>query len=461
MKICKRGLEYVQIRKNGDVVNCSWATRKIGNLLCNDMDEIYHGKEMEEFRESLLDGSYRYCTKEKCPWLSNDTMDEHMVEADSLSRYPKQVSLSYEPDCNYICTSCRSQRYIKSEKEKNNLEKLEEQIMKFINEVQEISANGIGELFAGKSILKILANWKPSLPTEDVKVVLESNGSMFDSEHWKQIANLGQYELDVHITVHSFEELVYQFLSGTSISVQKVCDNLNFIKKLRAEGVVNFFEIATVVQEANFRELPRFTERCIYDYNADSVRIRSYFPYGCRTKEFEWFCDVRNPKHPFYKEYLDVMKHPIFNNERVYMWSGNEKSGIGAHPFEKGYKKYRGYYEMICAMTLNSCKDEFREKCKEKIEHKNVAIYGVGNVGKVLAQNMMSQDIPVECFFDKYSKDTDYLGIPVYSICEKRDLSGIDIIIISVSDDYDLICDSLRTGGYCGEIVLLAELIKS
>ena len=73
----------------------------------------------------------------------------------------------------------------------------------------------------------------------------------------------------------------------------------------------------------------------------------------------------------------------------------------------------------------------------------------------------LADNIPVECFFDKYSKDTDYLGIPVYSICEKRDLSGIDIIIISVSDDYDLICDSLRTGGYCGEIVLLAELIKS
>ena len=48
-----------------------------------------------------------------------------------------------------------------------------------------ISANGCGELFASPSILNQLANWRPLAPKEECSVYLETNGSLFNEENWK------------------------------------------------------------------------------------------------------------------------------------------------------------------------------------------------------------------------------------------------------------------------------------
>ena len=47
--------------------------------------------------------------------------------------------------------------------------------------------------------------------------------------NWEKIKNLGKHELTVAITVHSFEQDTYQYLSGTNLPVSQVIDNLKFI----------------------------------------------------------------------------------------------------------------------------------------------------------------------------------------------------------------------------------------
>ena len=74
------------------------------------------------------------------------------------------------------------------------------------------------------------------------------------------------------ITVLSFEEEIYRELSGTALPISNLIDNLHFVKSLREKGIINYFEIATVYQEKNFRELPEFARRCIEEFNVDCVR---------------------------------------------------------------------------------------------------------------------------------------------------------------------------------------------
>ena len=108
MKICQRGWEYAQISdETGTVEICSWATanyQPIGSLSNNSMYEIWHGEKAEKFRDSLRDGSYRYCEKQRCPWMANGTLGDHMKEYDEATEYPMDLSLSYERACNYRCT---------------------------------------------------------------------------------------------------------------------------------------------------------------------------------------------------------------------------------------------------------------------------------------------------------------------------------------------------------------------
>lgn len=75
MKVCKMGLESVWINhKDGEVRMCGWTNYCIGKLTDFGMEELWHGERAEEFRRSMLDGSYRYCSN-KCPYCANGTKD--------------------------------------------------------------------------------------------------------------------------------------------------------------------------------------------------------------------------------------------------------------------------------------------------------------------------------------------------------------------------------------------------
>lgn len=343
-RICERGLNRIQIiDHNGNIRICAWIMDEnggqIGALSHQSLSEIYHGRRANELRERMFSGDYSMCDIDACPLLAMDILDEHMVEIDEVPEYPDGLYLAFENVCNYSCTCCTIHDTMTKNQLKdieNGYDKIEEQIKDIMPHLKTISANGLGELFCSKRTLKLLSEWRPLAPAEEVSVILESNGSLFDEKHWKQIENLGQYHLSVAITVMSFEESTYQFLSGTKLPITQIENNLHFIKKLREQGVVDYFEIATVVQERNFREMPAFVRRCIEEYEADYIRLRPYEPSGSMDPEMEWFTDIRNPKHPHYEEYKKVMENEIFKHPRVYEWSGGrDTENIRRFPYLK------------------------------------------------------------------------------------------------------------------------------
>lgn len=341
-KICERLMNFVQvIDAAGTVRLCGWLHDNIiGSLLDQDMKEIWHGKHAADLRKTLAGGDYSLCMVDACPYLAMGDMKEHLIEVDKLPEYPESLYLAYENVCNYRCTSCTVPGMMRRNKDKNlekNYDIIEKRLEKVLPYVKKIGANGCGELFASKRILKLLANWKPIAPEKEISVFLETNGSLFDAEHWKQIENLGQYHLGVAITVMSFDEATYQFLSGTTLPISTIEKNLRFVKSLREKGIVNYFEIATVVQERNFRFLPEFTRRCVEEFGADNVRLRPYMPWGANAPEIEWFADIRNPRHPYYKEYKEIMKAEIFKHPLVHDWSGGRDS-----EYSKEYPNRRG-----------------------------------------------------------------------------------------------------------------------
>lgn len=162
---------------------------------------------------------------------------------------------------------------------------------------------------------------------------------MFDENHWKQIENLGKYHLSVAITVMSFDEGTYQFLSGCKYPISKLENNLRFVSSLRREGIINHLQIATVLQEYNFREIPQFTRRCINEFGADSVRIRPIVQGGPYPEAERWFMDVRNPRHPYYSEYRRIMEDKIFEHPKVLLWSSDMTSEKGDFPWRESKLK--------------------------------------------------------------------------------------------------------------------------
>ena len=217
MKICRRGL-YVQIIDGiGTVRACSWAGYYIlGNLRDNTMLEVYHSDAAKHFRQTLLDGTYDYCNEENCPWMANNMLESQMVEVDEIPKYPQIISLAYDRRCNYHCTCCISR--CDSMLDPTVQEKIENEVREALPYVKNFSANGLGEVFASEGMMKLISEWKPE-NIENAEFDLETNGSLFHEDNWEKIKNIGNAKLNVALTVHSFDEAAYQYLSGTKMKL--------------------------------------------------------------------------------------------------------------------------------------------------------------------------------------------------------------------------------------------------
>ena len=62
----------------------NWVTRSIGNMSESSVEKVWNGRAAQEFRRSILDGSFRYCRTELCPYLQR--VDGPVPDADGLLR---------------------------------------------------------------------------------------------------------------------------------------------------------------------------------------------------------------------------------------------------------------------------------------------------------------------------------------------------------------------------------------
>lgn len=459
-RICERALNWIQIIDHkGTVRLCSWMGNNIiGSLGCQSMKEIYHGEKAKELREKLMNQDYSLCNIDACPFLAMNDMRNHMVEAEKIPEFPEELYLAYENVCNYHCISCTVHDIMlknKTEDLEKGYDKIEKELREVLPHVKKLSANGCGELFVSKRILKLLSEWKPLAPAKEVSVLLETNGALFDEQHWKQIENLGQYHLSVAITVMSFDEPTYQILSGTKLPISQIENNLHFVKRLREQGIVDYFEIATVVQERNFRTVPEFARRCVEEFGADYVRLRPYMPWGSQEPEIEWFMDIRNPQHPYYSEYKEMRKDEIFKHPRVHDWSGGlDTVNVKDFPYRVSYLK-----EQMIAEILSD-ESGMMEQLKNYAREAPIVIYGLGVVGKVLIRELLDRDMKPAYILDKYKPCCKFRDIPVFSLEETQELcKEVNVIVTPLLGAEEMFND-LKSLGYVGSIMQLKNLSR-
>ncbi len=459
MKVCQWGLENIWINhSSGEVRMCGWTGSEgvIGNLLDNTIEELWHGERAERFRNSMLDGSYRYCNKKECPNCANGIVEKLYVEYE-VPEYPKLCSLSYEEQCNYVCRFCRKEKYIPCKEDQVRIKKIEKEILKFLDKLDTVSTNGVGEIFCSNSTIELLKKINTS---RNINVVIESNGSLFNEANWEKISNLGKYNLDVYITVHSFKEDTYQFLSGTKLPVSNIINNLRFISSLRKQNIVNYFEIATVVCERNFREMPEYIEYCLQEFQPDKIRLRFFKPYGVRPLAIEWFYDIRNTKHPYHEEYVKVMQNPIFKHEKVWKWQGDTASDLSEHPYFMEKKRADFERKKIDLINYLLTTEDIAERIRvylKKYEIDCFALYGDTVITKTLINILDHNGMICSDILDSYRSNIYYRGHKIIRPDEDN-LRYNAVVITNLTYQHD-IKDKLLLLGYKGRIVGIEEMI--
>lgn len=466
MKFCSKPWTrwYIIDAENGGLVwPCEWMSKNpviLGSILDNDIEELLNNEDLKKFRESVLDGSYCMCDVQECEFLSNDKLPdltEEEIKEITKIKFPEEFNIAYDESCNHACPSCRKNYFSGTPEYYQKVQKIHDKMLPYYNKAKYLSVNGRGDFFACKSLLEMLGKLKPE--REDFVFDIETNGSLFNKQNWKKIEHLAGYEVLLMVTVNSFHDSTYRYLNGYANHVDQVIENLKFIRQLRREKKINDFSMSIVVQEANFRELPEYVERCLNEFEADHVRIRGIMKFGMDEMDF-WFKDIFNPLHPCYKEAIEILHHPIMQDERVWYWEGDYEQVRKPVEFPSDLlpNRHKDYYNLCWRMMQQDKAGELDDKLAI-LKGKKIVIYGAALLGEYLLDILQKYQYNVSYVIDQNREGQLNGKYAIYKPEKGIDIEGVDIVINSVAYYHSEVLEFLKQVNFKGEVICLEDII--
>ena len=306
---CSTPFRRFHINIEGDVNLCfghTWTSRGVGNILREDPMAIWHGSAAVEFRQTILDGSFRYCTNCRCPELLD--LDTSPAELD-LS-YIDVLALAYDYRCNIWCPSCRTTR-LKSSPLAAAIHQrvLDSKILLF---VKTIACNGSGEPLASPYFWDLMRQL-PNLDCHpDLGLVLCTNGLLLTAKRLLDILECGKPVRGIEVSVDAATEATYN-LNRRGGDWATLLENLECLATTKIPLRLNF-----VVQANNFAEMPQFVELA-KRFGASYVRFDALTDWGAFSLDEMTCRGVHVPGHPQHGQLLQVLADPVLRDPCVRM----------------------------------------------------------------------------------------------------------------------------------------------
>lgn len=330
-RFCKEPFSILHIGYQGKTFLCCPAYQKfnVGNIFtAKDIDSIWNSIPAKVLRKSVCDGSFSYCNdfcglkvSGNLPWI--DEGDEQWQKIISnpmknLDFLPRRVQLAYDCSCNLRCIFCRHQYYHASESEYRSFEKVKDTLIKpLLKNVEMLEIAG-GEVFASKH----LQTYFEELTMEEypkLQYYLITNGTLFNKETWNRYPSLQEKIHTVNVSIDAAKKETYEAIRRGG-NWEALISNLHFISQLRKNNKIKVLKISFVVQRSSYKEMAEFIHLGI-KFDVDLIvfsRIENTFIHSEEDFIDMDVCDARNEEH---NQFLEVFKHPLFRDKRV--WLGN------------------------------------------------------------------------------------------------------------------------------------------
>jgi len=275
--ICSKPFDTVLIDKTGSCYACectAWLPQSIGNLQVRSLADILDSDIRKHLKESVSDGTYRYCNEHRCPYVKD--MRPYRKTTNDI----EHIRLGIDDSCNLRCPSCRKGMIFHKEGRAYNLgiklaDRINEWLYNYSNPIN-VHIGSDGDPFASHVYRHFM---KHTPVRENIKYSLLTNGLMLRDFHASiphVINNMA--ELGVSIDGASSDTYEKLRLGG---KWDKIMDALDFISVLKQEH--NFqFSLHMVVQQENWHEMESMLDLA-HRHNADRV----YF-----NKIEDWNTDI-------------------------------------------------------------------------------------------------------------------------------------------------------------------------
>jgi MoaA/NifB/PqqE/SkfB family radical SAM enzyme len=325
---CPLPFNYCEMTDTGDVLMCCYLDRNIGNMKNRSFNEVWNSQFAQAMRQSMVDGSFRYCDKQKCArmqnhdlWKIGELKDPYFHETitqkrTALSRGPEIVALMNDATCNLSCPSCRVGPYTMPKDQLEAARVMQAEIFNSIKrDLKVLHVSGNGDPFASRLHRELLQGITPE-EYPGVKIRIQTNGQLI-KRYWPTLERIHDRIERIGISADAASPEVYKEVrpGGT---FENLVENLEFISTLpqRKNGLI--MGIAMVVQKANFRDMKGLVELGLRT-NMDSISYASLSNWGTFTAEQYQDKSVCSPDNPLHAELLEILRDPIFDHPKVYL----------------------------------------------------------------------------------------------------------------------------------------------
>jgi organic radical activating enzyme len=324
---CPEPFTTIETSPDGLVYMCcpAWLPTPIGELDSPDVNSMWRGEVATELRKSILDGSYRYCSRLHCGRITGRALYErNSAKAQDIIRRwesaeeppnPTNLILSHDTSCNLACPSCRNDFILANKERQQQLDAiLDRMIVPLLKDAEQVKITGSGDPFASNHFRRLLNRVnKDEYPK--LNIFLHTNGQLFNERAWSE---LGLKDLlgivEISIDAASAETYAHVRRGG---DFNRLKNNLEFIRDLREEKQFNWLVFSMVVQARNFEEIPDFA-RLGFQYGADRIvfyMIRNWGTFSESQFEAEF---IGGSTHPRHEEFLRILNDPVLSDPRVH-----------------------------------------------------------------------------------------------------------------------------------------------
>ena len=267
--ICINPFTYTEIMEDRQTFCCpQWLEEYIeGNSI--DYKQSWSSDKAQTIRQSMIDGSFKYCSTSKCPHLSTlintgnlsrgpikkktDSLVSKLVNSSSLG--PKEIKFIFDQACNLACPSCRN-NFVRNSEEiyVNSNTKLEKLSDAYSMSVESISMSGAGDPFYSQTFFEFLQNIDIRKFPNLNRIHLHTNAILWNEHNWEKIKNSHTFIKSTEISIDAASKDTYKVVrKGGNFDI--LTRNLKFISSLRG---IRSFIFSFVVQKENYTELADF-----------------------------------------------------------------------------------------------------------------------------------------------------------------------------------------------------------
>jgi organic radical activating enzyme len=278
----------------------------------------FNSKKANTVRDSILDGSYKYCNHTQCPYLSgmkNGKLSKKFIEktkenVDFLKNVdtPNIINFCFDRSCNFQCPSCRNELINYLGSDRNGVDsKLKEIENEISSEIKRLYLSGTADPFYSKSFRQFLINLDSKKFKNLKSIHLHTNASLWDESMWNKMKSIHPYVNSCEISIDAATKETYEDKTRIGGNWETLMSNLKFITKI---PTIKFYSFSFVVQDTNYNEMYDFykmIETLMNERETQTeydVFYNKITNWGTYTDNEFLTKDVSNPKHTKHNDFL-------------------------------------------------------------------------------------------------------------------------------------------------------------